>query len=152
MIYLISLHLLAAFVWVGGMFFAYVALRPAAASTLEAAERLRLWEAVFSRFFIWVWLCVLTLLVSGLWLTFVWYGGLKSPPYVHAMFGLGVLMMAIFSHIYFAPFKRMRRALKQNDLPDASRQLANIRILVALNLSLGIVVTLIATVGPRLIS
>ena len=31
----IPLHLLAAVIWVGGMFFAYMALRPVAASLLE---------------------------------------------------------------------------------------------------------------------
>ena len=36
---LVALHVLAAVVWVGGMFFAYMVLRPAA-GPLETAERL----------------------------------------------------------------------------------------------------------------
>ena len=46
---LLMLHLSSAIVWVGGMFFAYVCLRPAAIELLEPPARLRLWRGVFSR-------------------------------------------------------------------------------------------------------
>ena len=36
----ISLHVLAAVIWVGGMFFAWIVLRPVAASQLEPPARL----------------------------------------------------------------------------------------------------------------
>ncbi|MEJ2478863.1 MAG: CopD family protein [Acidihalobacter sp.] len=148
--YLLSLHLLAALIWVGGMFFAYLALRPAAASALEAPQRLRLWEAVFARFFPWVWLCVLALLASGLWMTYGWYGGMRAPSYVHAMFGLGLLMMALFAHLYFAPYRRMRQALADGDFAQGGRRLGQIRMIVGINLLLGLVVTVIAAAGPLL--
>ena len=48
----ISLHALAAMVWVGGMFFAYMALRPVAAKILEPAVRLALWSRTLTRFFV----------------------------------------------------------------------------------------------------
>ena len=38
----ITLHLLSAVIWVGGMFFAYMVLRPAAATLLEPPQRLPL--------------------------------------------------------------------------------------------------------------
>ena len=57
----VLLHILGVVIWVGGMFFAYVALRPAAVQTLSPAQRLPLWAATFDRFFPWVWLCVLAL-------------------------------------------------------------------------------------------
>src|SRR5690606_41701563 len=60
------LHLLAALLWVGGMFFAWMILRPAAVAILQAPERLRLWVDVFLRFFRWVWAAVLALPASGL--------------------------------------------------------------------------------------
>ena len=62
------IHLLAALVWVGGMFFAYVVLRPVAVEVLEPPQRLRLWEGVFRRFFVWVWVAVAILLGSGSYL------------------------------------------------------------------------------------
>jgi len=39
-----ALHVLAAVVWVGGMFFAWMVLRPAAVSALQPPERLMLWS------------------------------------------------------------------------------------------------------------
>jgi uncharacterized membrane protein len=57
----IAIHALAAVLWVGGMFFAYMVLRPSA-GPLEAPVRLQLWDRVFSRFFPWVWASVATLL------------------------------------------------------------------------------------------
>ena len=37
------LHLLSDVIWIGGMFLAYVAVRPAALEVLEPPQRLRLW-------------------------------------------------------------------------------------------------------------
>src|SRR5690606_5692971 len=61
---LFPLHLLAAVVWVGGMFFAYMALRPAAATVLPPPQRLPLWTQTFRRFFPWVWITVVLLPVT----------------------------------------------------------------------------------------
>jgi len=47
---LITLHVLAAVVWVGGMFFAYMVLRQSV-GPLEPAVRLALWHRVFRHFF-----------------------------------------------------------------------------------------------------
>lgn len=146
--YLLSLHLLAVLVWVGGMFFALLALRPAAASVLDAPQRLHLWAAVFARFFPWVWISVLILLGSGLWMMYGWFGGMRAPPYVHAMFGLGLLMMALFAHLYFSPYRRLRQALAVGDIAGAGRRLAQIRMIVGVNLLLGLLVTVTAAAGP----
>ena len=54
-------HTLAAVVWVGGMFFAHQALRPAAAA-LDPPLRLPLWSRVFDRFFAWVIAAIVLLL------------------------------------------------------------------------------------------
>ena len=57
-----GLHTLAALVWVGGMFFAHIVLRPAL-GPLEPSQRLAIWRQVLPRFFIWVWASIITLLV-----------------------------------------------------------------------------------------
>ena len=54
----LALHILGAVVWVGGMFAAYMCLRPAA-GPLEPPARLKLWRAFFGKFFPWVWLAIL---------------------------------------------------------------------------------------------
>jgi putative copper export protein len=43
-----ALHVLSAMIWVGGMFFAWMVLRPAAANTLTGPVRLVLWAGRIS--------------------------------------------------------------------------------------------------------
>ena len=59
------LHSLAAVVWVGGMFFMLMCLRPAAHEVLEPPARVPLMHATLRRFFRVVSLAVLAILVSG---------------------------------------------------------------------------------------
>lgn len=143
---LLFFHVAGVVVWVGGMFFAYVCLRPVAAAQLDAPTRLRLWEGVFLRFFPWVWVSVLMILASGIAML-VHVGMAAAPPHWHAMMAVGLLMMAIFMHVYFAPFRRLRRAVAAGQWPDGGHALAQIRQLVGINLSLGLVNILIATLG-----
>jgi uncharacterized membrane protein len=147
----IVLHLLPAVVWVGGMFFAYLALRPVAASQLEPPARLRLWVGVFNRFFPWVFLSVALILGSGFWMVYAVFGGFAATGlHVHIMLVLGVLMMLIFFHVYFAPFRRLRQAVERQDWPEGGRRLAQIRVLVGVNLLLGLATSAIAAGGRYL--
>ena len=148
MVIAVSLHLIAAVIWVGGMFFAYMALRPVAANLLEPPLRLPLWSETFARFFPWVWVSVFTLIVTGLWMVFSVYGGFgKVGLHIHLMTGLGALMILLFAHVFFSPYRRMKQALAVKDVPEAGRRLAQIRIIIAINLSLGLIVTVIAGAG-----
>ena len=105
------MHILGAVVWVGGMFFAYVVLRPAA-GTLEPPARLALWRGVLGRFFPWVWASIVALLLSGYGMLFLALGGFAGAGvHVHVMNLTGLVMMALFLHLYFAPWRRMQRAL-----------------------------------------
>jgi uncharacterized membrane protein len=145
------LHVLAATLWVGGMFFALVCLRPAAAE-LEASVRTRLWAGALSRFFPWVWGSVVVLLVTGLWMTFEVLGGMKAAGlHVHLMLGLGLLMMLLAAHVYFAPLKRLRREVAESHWTNAGKALHQIRILIAVNLALGLVVVAIGSGGRYLL-
>ena len=144
----IALHLLAAVVWVGGMFFAYMALRPVAGSLLERPMRLTLWSQVFRRFFPWVWVSIGVLLVTGYWMIFAAYGGMANVGWhVHAMLGLGIVMMLIFAHLYFAPFKRLKKAVSEQTWSEGGAQLNRIRLTIAVNLALGLLVTVIGSAG-----
>jgi uncharacterized membrane protein len=147
------LHLLAAVIWVGGMFFAYMALRPVAASQLEPPLRLALWAGVFGRFFPWVFAAIATLLVSGFWMVLGYYGGFAAVGlYVHIMLWLGSAMILIFLHVYFAPFRRLRRAVAGADWPAGGKALGQIRILVGINLLLGLLVVAVASGGRYLLA
>lgn len=146
----IPLHFLAVVVWVGGMFFAYMALRPVAASLLEPAQRLPLWSQTFAKFFPWVWASVVLLMATGLWIVKLFGGFGHVGVHVHVMAGLGTLMMLLFMHIFFAPYRRMKQALAANDLPEAGRRLGQIRMIIGINLSLGLIVTVVASAGKYL--
>ena len=143
----IILHLLPAVIWVGGMFFAYMALRPVAASQLEPPARLSLWVGVFRKFFPWVFVSIALILASGLWMVYAVFGGFAATGlYVHVMLVLGILMMLIFFHVFFAPYMRLRRALKEDNYQVAGENLNQIRKFVGINLLLGLL-TIITAVG-----
>lgn len=141
------LHLLSVVVWVGGMFFAYMALRPAAAATLPPPQRLPLWVAVFSRFFPWVWLSIVLLLLTGFYLIHLVGGMAVIGRHVHIMLGIGVLMMLIFGHVYFAAFAKLKRLVAVEDWPAAGKVLGLLRILIGINLSLGLLNVIIVVLG-----
>lgn len=148
----IMLHVLAVVIWVGGMFFAYMALRPVAASLLEPPQRLPLWDGVFAKFFPWVWLAIVLILASGYWMLLGPFGGFaKAPLYVHVMNGLGLVMMAIFMHVYFAPYQRLRKAVVAQNWQEGGKYLAQIRALVGINTLLGVLTISIATAGKYLV-
>lgn len=147
----IALHLLAAAIWVGGMFFAYMALRPAAAAVLEPPLRLQLWVQVFKLFFVWVWLSIIVILVTGYWMLFAVFGGFGNAGlHIHIMHGAGILMVLIYLHVFFAPYRRLRHAIVIQDYSAGGKQLAIIRKLIALNLAIGLIVLIIASGGRYL--
>ena len=148
----ITLHLLAVVIWVGGMFFAYMALRPVAATLLEPPLRMPLWSQTFARFFPWVWASVIALPVTGYWMIFNVFGGFGSLAlYIHIMQGVSMLMTLIFLHVYFAPYPRLKRAVAAGDFAAAGKQLATIRKLIGINLILGLLLIVIASSGRYLV-
>jgi uncharacterized membrane protein len=144
-----SLHLLAALVWVGGMFFAWMVLRPAAVSALEAPSRLKLWLEVFPRFFYWVWAAVIVLPVTGVGMMHLSFKGFDGAPrYVHIMMGLYLAMLAIFLRLQILQLPALRRAVTAEDWPAGGEVLGKIRRLVGINLLLGLVLVVVAAGRP----
>ncbi len=138
-------HLIAAVIWVGGMFFAYTALRPAAVKILEAPQRLKLWRKSLVSFFFWVWICIIALPATGYWIIFAHYGGMARVGWhVHIMQVLGIIMILLFLHVFFSPFKRLRKAVKEENYQVAGENLAQIRKFVGINLFLGIIALIVA--------
>jgi uncharacterized membrane protein len=146
---LYTLHVLAALIWVGGMFFAWMVLRPAAIAALEGPGRLKLWVEVFRRFFVWVWVAVLILPISGAGLLHLRFNGFETAPrYVQVMMGLYVVMLALFLRIQALQLPVLRGAVKAEDWPAGAAALGGIRRLVGINLLLGLVVVAIASARP----
>lgn len=147
----ISLHVIAAMIWVGGMFFAYMAMRPAAAQVLQPPERLTLWVQTFKLFFLWVWISIFVLLSTGYWMIFSVFGGMNNVGmHIHIMHGAGLIMVFIYLHVFFAPYRRLRHAVIIKDYPEGAIQLAQIRKMVGLNLLIGLAITTIASGGRYL--
>ncbi|AXP01734.1 MULTISPECIES: CopD family protein [Pseudomonas] len=144
-----TLHLLAALVWVGGMFFAWMILRPAAMTALEGPARLKLWVEVFQRFFVWVWVAVVLLPISGVGLIHVRFAGFETAPrYVQIMMGLYVVMAALFIRIQGLQLPSLRNAVTAQDWPTGAAVLGRIRKLVGINLLIGLLVVAIGAARP----
>jgi len=144
----IALHALAAVVWVGGMAFAYGCLRPVAGRALQTPDRLALWQGVFARFFPIVWVAIGLLLVSGYYMTLGPLGGFATVgAHIHVMQAIGLLMMALFAHLFFAPWRRFRRAVERDEPEAAAGELERIRRRVAVNLVLGLIVVIVGSSG-----
>jgi uncharacterized membrane protein len=142
-----ALHQLAAVVWVGGMFFAYLVLRPALAE-LGPSARLGVWRAVFSSFFRWVGASIVVLFATGYVMVFAGWGGFGDVGlHVHLMHGLALVMLAIFGALVHGPWRRLRTARAAGDDAAAGAALGGIRRLVAVNLALGLVTVVLGASG-----
>ncbi len=136
---LLFVHLACAITWLGGMFFAYFCLRPAAAEVLAPPQRLPLWVATFSRFLPWMAVAVLLLIATGLGMLLP-VGFANAPRGWHLMLGLGLVMAAVFGHVHLTLFPKLRAACAASAWPAAALVLNRIRQRVALNLALGALV------------
>jgi len=128
-----------------------VALRPAAVQVLEPPQRLSLWVQTFRRFFTWVWAAVILLPATGYWMALhLWSSMGNLPLYVNLMQGIGIVMILIYLHVFFAPYGRLKRAVANQDWPTGGKALSQIRMLVAVNTSLGLLIAIIASAGRYL--
>ena len=144
-----SLHVLAALIWVGGMFFAWMILRPAAVTALEGPARLKLWVEVFQRFFVWVWIAVAVLPISGVGLLQMRFNGFETAPrYVQIMMGLYIVMVALFIRIQSLQLPELRKAVEAQAWADGAAVMGRIRRLVGGNLIVGLVLVVIAAARP----
>jgi uncharacterized membrane protein len=143
----LSLHILSAVVWVGGMFAALICLRPAA-SQLEPPQRFKLWRGFFQKFFPWVWMSVVLLLVTGYWMLVTYFGGFaNTPPYVDFMQALGWMMVALYAWLFHGPWLKFKRAVDAQDWPAAGAHLNRIRQIIMINLPIGLIVVIIGGTG-----
>jgi uncharacterized membrane protein len=141
------IHLLAVLIWVGGMFFSYVVLRPAAVDVLQPPERLRLWVDVFHRFFNWVWSAIGAILVTGFYMVYL-YGGMAHVPFhIHIMLLLGLVMVAVYCYVFFACYVPLTLHVTKERWKEAGEIMGKIRKLVGLNLTLGMLTIGVAVIG-----
>ena len=76
------------------------------------------------------------------------FGGFaQAGKYIHIMHATGMAMIVMFVYVFLAPYRRLNKALALPDLAAAGEQLAQIRRLIGINLTLGLVTTIIGTSG-----
>lgn len=148
MVAALALHVIAAMIWVGGMLNMVFVVRPVAVDLLDPPDRIPFLTRALGRFFIIVWAAVITLLITGYWIIFSVYGGFAGVHWsIHAMAGLGLLMVLKFCYLYFLPYRRLLRFSSQQQWSEAAGQLNSIRRVVLANGILGLIVIVIATIG-----
>lgn len=144
----IGLHTLAAVIWVGGMFFAHMVLRPSV-TEMTPSLRMALWRRVLPRFFGWVAVSIAVLLVTGYGVLLTGYrGGIAGGNlHIDIMQIVGAVMIVLFLYMLAIPFTLFRRALDINDLGAAAVQQGRMRAIVLINLILGLATTFIGAAG-----
>ena len=144
---LLSLHVLAGVLWVGGMATMHFVVRPTAAATLEPPARLAFLSAVLGRFLAWAGGAVVVVLATGLTMIETAGGWAGLPWRVHVMSALGVAMAGLYGWVRFALYPRLRAAVQAARMPEAAQRLQPIRRAVAVNLALGVGVVVVAVGG-----
>jgi len=137
------LHVLGVVVWVGGMFFTHMVLRPAV-QTLAPPVRLPLLATMVSRFFAWVAVAIVAILASGFALVVMRGGFGAVGPGVHTMAALGIVMTLVYLYIVAGPFRVLRAGVAAGDWPRAGAAMGRIRALVLVNLVLGLATLTVA--------
>jgi uncharacterized membrane protein len=133
-------------VWIGGLFFAHLALRPAALA-LAPPVRLPLLEATLARFLPWAGLAVLAILASGGYLAMAAGGFRAAGAAVQAMTALGLVMTLVYGYIVAGPYRAMRAAVAASRWEAAGAAMATIRRLIGLNLAFGLATIAVAVLG-----
>jgi uncharacterized membrane protein len=140
------LHIAGVIVWIGGMFFAHVCLRPVAAEQLQPPQRLPLLAAVLGRFFAAVAISIVAILASGLAIMLPLGMG-NAPIHWHIMLTSGLVMTGIFAYIALVFHPRLKRGVAAQDWPAAGAAMNRIRGLVLTNLILGATTVALAILG-----
>ncbi len=79
------------------------------------------------------------------------FGGMANTGiYIHIMSLTGLIMLAIYSYIYFKPFQALQQAVAKKNYPLGGKLINNIRIFVTINLFLGIFTVVVASGGKYL--
>ncbi len=142
------LHVLGAVLWVGGMAFAILVLRPAAHALPEGPQRLALMQGVYRRFFRVLWHVVPIILLTG-WTIFglSYWGFGASVWHVHLMNTTGIVMAGVFGYVALAPWRAMQAAMAAGDTATAEAAMNRVRLGVTFNLALGLITVAVATWG-----
>jgi uncharacterized membrane protein len=151
--FLKAFHLLAVVVWIGGMAFMLLCLRPAA-RVLEPPARVTLMHAAMKRFLGVAGIAIFVLFVCGAAMVGIaWSAAARAglafnmPLDWYTMIATFFIMLAVFIHIRNVLFKRLDAAVTAAKWPDGAAALSAIRWEVSINLVLGTFVIFFVRLG-----
>ena len=133
------LHVVGVLIWIGGMFYTLFVLRPSL--SVISTDRASFVETVMGRFFKFVWIAILLLLITG---------GYRAHIHIHSLvFDLKLfvytVMVLIFSYIYFVLFQK----LKKSTLEENPFLIKKITLLIKTNFGLGLLVILLIEIYKK---
>jgi uncharacterized membrane protein len=142
-----AVHILAVIIWLGGLFLLCVVLTPSVRN-LDLTTAVPLWHGVLSRFLVWGWIGLALILATGIAMMLIEFGGFANIPNFHrANMAIGIPAIALYGYLYFAPWKRFRRAATSNDLTGAKGQIKQVQALMATVLALGLLASIVSVVA-----
>jgi len=66
---------------------------------------------------------------------------------VHTMLLMGLIMVGLFIYLYYIPYRAFKTAVEASDWPAGGVAMNRIRLLVLINLCIGLALTAIVTSG-----
>ena len=142
-----TLHTLAVIVWLGGLFLLCVVFQPSTRE-VDTKTAMSLWHGMLSRFFAWAWISLLLTLATGIGMVFLKFGGFSDIPILHQVNrAIGIPAIALYGYLYFGPWQRFRRAMSRHDLTAAQKDIARVRVVMAVILTLGLVASAVSAAG-----
>jgi uncharacterized membrane protein len=141
------LHIVAAIVLLGGLFFASVMFRPIVRD-LDIETASSLWQRMLSRVFAWGWGSLLLILATGIGMVFLKFGGFSGVPMIHrGNMIIGIPAILLFGYLFFGPWQRYRRTASRRDWNAAAKEIRRVRVVMAIILVLGLVASVVSAVG-----
>lgn len=143
----LAIHILAVIIWLGGLFFLVVVLGPSAKS-LDAAAASSFWYGTLSRSLAWGWLSLALIVVTGVAMVFLVFGGYGYIPNIHRVnMAIGIPAIALYGYVYLVPWRQFSRAVRSNDRVVAAKKLRQVRTLLATILVLALSAAFTSALG-----
>jgi uncharacterized membrane protein len=143
----LAIHILAVIIWLGGLFFLVVVLGPSAES-LDAAGASSVWYRTLSRSLAWGWLSLVLIVVTGVAMVFLVFGGYGHLPNIHRVnMAIGIPAIALYSYVYLMPWRQLGRAVRSSDRVVAAKKRHQVRTLLATILVLALSAAFMSALG-----
>jgi uncharacterized membrane protein len=103
---------------------------------------------MLSRFFAWGLVSLLLILVTGISMVFLKFGGYSGTPTVHrGNMAVGIAAMTLFVYVFFGPWQQYRRTTLRRDWTAARKAMTRVQVVMRIILVLGLIASVVSAVG-----